>query len=153
MTIRYKVTLTQDERTYLDGLTKRGKIRAQKFNHARALLLCDVASGLDVRTVKEIANTVGVSCRTIEHLKKRFVEEGLESALERKVPSKPPRDILFDGAFEARLLALACSEAPDGRCRWTVRLLADKAVEMNFTDSISKSSVQNILKKTKFSLT
>ena len=105
------------------------------------------------QTVKEIASTVGVSSRTIEHLKKRFVEEGLESALERKVASKPPREIRFDGAFEARLLALACSEAPEGRCRWTVRLLADKAVELNYTDSISKSSVHSVLKKMKFSLT
>ena len=104
------------------------------------------------QTVKEIASTVGVSSRTIEHLKKRFVEEGLESALERKVASKP-REIRFDGAFEARLLALACSEAPEGRCRWTVRLLADKAVELNYTDSISKSSVHSVLKKMKFSLT
>jgi transposase len=103
-------------------------------------------------TVKSVADAVGVSCRTIEHLKQRFVEEGMESALSRKPASKPPREIRFDGAFEARLLSLACSSAPDGYSRWTMQLLADKAVELHLTESISKSSVCNILKKTKSSL-
>lgn len=153
MTIRYHVTLTKDERVLLESYTSKGKISVNKYRHALALLLCDISNNNAPKTVKEIASTVGVSSRTIEHLKKRFVEEGLESALERKVASRPPREIRFDGAFEARLLALACSEAPGGRCRWTVRLLADKAVELNYTDSISKSSVHSVLKKMKFSLT
>ena len=153
MTIRYHVTLTKEERSLLEALTSKGKISVAKYKHALALLLCDIASGTTAMTVSEIASTVGESSRTIERLKKRFVEEGLESALERKVASKPPREIRFDGAFEARLLALACSEAPEGYCRWTVRLLADKAVELNYTDSISKSSVHSVLKKMKFSLT
>ncbi len=148
MTIRYHVTLTKEERSLLEAYTSKGKISVTKYKHALALLLCDISSGTTAKTVSEIASTVGESS-----LKKRFVEEGLESALERKVASKPPREIRFDGAFEARLLALACSEAPEGYCRWTVRLLADRAVELNYTDSISKSSVHSVLKKMKFSLT
>jgi transposase len=96
---------------------------------------------------------MGVTPRTIEHLKQRFVEEGLTAALERKRPEKPPREVTFDGAFEARLIALACSEAPDGRRRWTVRLLAEKAVEFNLAKSVSHMTVQRILKKTNLSLT
>ena len=153
MTIRYHVTLTIDEVILLEAYTSMSKIRVNKYKYALALLLCDISNNNATKSVKEIASTVGVSSRTIEHPKKRFVEDGLEYALERKVASRPPREIRFDGAFEARLLALACSEAPEGRCRWTVRLLADKAVELNYTESISKSSVHSVLKKMKFSLT
>jgi transposase len=98
---------------------------------------------------------LGVTSRTIEHLKKRFVEDGLEAALERKPREKPPREIIFDGAFEARHLrsALACLDAQDGRRRWTVRLLADKAVEFSFAASVSHMTVQRVLKKTNLSLT
>ncbi|MBI4311134.1 MAG: helix-turn-helix domain-containing protein, partial [Chloroflexi bacterium] len=91
--------------------------------------------------------------RTIEHVKKRFVEEGLSAALERRRPEKPPRGVTFDGAFEARLITLACSEAPEGRGRWTVRLLAERAVELKLASRVSHMTVQRILKKTSFSLT
>lgn len=153
MSVRYRVTLTQEERNYLEPLTKLGKHSSQKYAHARVLLLCDTSDNRIIPTVQSVADTVGVSSRTVEHIKQRFVEEGVESALTRKPASKPPREIKFDGAFEARLIALACTDAPDGRCRWTVRLLADKAVELKITESISKSSVGSILKKTNLSLT
>jgi hypothetical protein len=94
-----------------------------------------------------------VTSRTIEHLKNRFVEDGLEAALERKSREKPPREVTFDGAFEARLIALACSDTPEGRRRWTVRLLADKAVELRFAESVSHMTVQRVLKKMNLSLT
>jgi hypothetical protein len=94
-----------------------------------------------------------VTSRSLEHLKKRFVEDGLEAAIERKPREEPPRAVIFDGAFEARLIALACSDAPEGRRRWTVRLLADKAVELRFAGSVSHMTVQRILKKTSLSLT
>jgi transposase len=100
-----------------------------------------------------VASALGVSTRSIEHLKKRFVEKGLEAALSRKKREKPPREVKFDGAFEARLIALACSKVPDGYPRWTVRLLAEKAVELKFAESVSHMSVQRVLKKTNFSLT
>jgi hypothetical protein len=96
---------------------------------------------------------LGMTARTIEHLKKRFVEEGLTAALERRQPEKPPRPVIFDGGFEARLVAMACSEAPEGRRRWTVRLLAEKAVELSLAPSVSHMTVQRILKKTNLNLT
>ena len=150
---RYRITLTEQERKDLEALTRSGKTGAKKFIHARALLLCDAGPDGPAWTVADAAEALGVTSRTIEHLKKRFVEEGIGAALERKPREKPPRDIIFDGAFEARLIALACSEAPDGFDRWTVRLLADKAVELKFASSVSHMTVQRVLKKTNLSLT
>jgi len=150
---RYRVTLSKQEREELESLTKKKKIAARKFVYARALLLCDTASEEPAWTVEKIAEALGITARTIEHLKKRFVEEGYEAALERKQRELPPKDVRFDGNFEAHLIALACSDAPDGRSRWTVRLLADKAVELKLTPEISHMSVQRILKKTNLSLT
>jgi hypothetical protein len=102
--------------------------------------------------VAATAEALGVSSRAIEHLKKRFVEKGFEAALERKRREKPPREVTFDGTFEARLIALACSDAPEGYLRWTVRLLADKVVELNIASSVSHMTVQRILKKTNLNL-
>jgi transposase len=115
-------------------------------------LLCDAGDNGPSWKVEDVAKALGITSRTIEHLKKRFVEDGLGAALERKQRNKPPRDIKFDGAFEARLIAIACSDAPEGRTRWTVRLLADKAVELNIAESVSTMTVQRILKKTNLSL-
>ena len=153
MAPRYRVTLTQEEREELVSLTRRGKTHARRFIRARALLLCDAGEEGPAWSVADVAVALGVSVRSIEHLKKRFVEEGLEVDLSRKTRDKPPRDVKFDGAFEAKLIALACSEAPEGYRRWTVRLLADKAVELKFAESVSHMSVQRVLKKTNFSLT
>ena len=152
MSPRYRVTLTPEERNELETLTKCGKTPAKRFVQARALLLCDAGDIGPAWKVEEVAEALGITSRTIEHLKQRFVENGLEAALERKVRDKPPRDVKFDGAFEARLIALACTEAPEGRTRWTVRLLADKAVELNFAESVSPMTVQRTLKKTNLSL-
>lgn len=152
MSPRYRVTLTADERSELEALTRREKTPARKFIHARALLLCDAGPDGPSWKVSDTANALGVTSRSIEHLKQRFVEEGLEAALVRKPSDKPPRDVKFDGAFEARLIALACSEAPDGRCRWTVRLLADKVVELKYAESASHMTVQRVLKKTNLNL-
>jgi transposase len=153
MSPRYRITLTKLERKDLEALTRNGKTGAKKFIHARALLLCDAGPDGPAWTVATAAEALGVTSRTIEHLKKRFVEEGLEAALVRKTRGKPPRDVIFDGAFEARLIALACSDAPEGYQRWTVRLLADKAVELNFASSVSHMTVQRVLKKMNLSLT
>jgi len=149
----YRVTLTPEERRELETMTKTAKTDARRFVYARSLLLCDKGPLGPGWNVAETANAMGVTPRTIEHLKKRFVEEGLAAALERRQPEKPPRDVLFDGAFEARLIALACSETPTGRQRWTVRLLAEKAVELNLASSVSHMTVQRLLKKTNLSLT
>lgn len=153
MTPRYRVTLTEQERKDLEKLTRDGKTGAKKFIHARALLLCDANADGEPWKVADVAEALGVTPRTIEHLKRRFVEEGLAAALDRKPRVKPPRDIVFDGAFEARIIALACSDAPEGRQRWTVRLLADKAVELAFAPTVSHMTVQRVLKKTNLSLT
>jgi len=153
MSPRYRVTLTKEERKELESMTRRGKTHARRFIHARALLLCDAGADGPAWNVSDVATALGVTSRAIEHLKKRFVEDGLEAALERKPREKPPREVTFDGAFEARLIALACSDAPDGRRRWTVRLLADKAVELSFAESVSHMTVQRVLKKTNLSLT
>ena len=153
MSPRYRVTLTEQERNELEALTKKGKTHARRFIHARALLLCDAGEFGSPWSVADTAEALGVSSRTIEHLKKRFVEEGLEEALERKPRENPPREVRLDGEFEARLIAMACSDAPEGHARWTVRLLADKALELNFTESVSHMSVHRILKKTNLSLT
>lgn len=153
MAPRYRVTLTQDERSDLESLTKKGKTHARKFMRARALLLCDAGPGGPAWKVADVAKALGVTTRTIENLKKRFVEDGLDVAIERKKREKPPREVVFDGAFEARLLALACSEPPEGYQRWTVRLLADKVVELNIAPSVSPMTIQRALKKMNLSLT
>jgi transposase len=127
-------------------MTRSGKIPAKKFLHARVLLLCDAGEHGDPWKVADVAAALGITARTIEHLKQRFVEEGLESALVRK-PRTKPRKVTFDGAFDARITALACSAPPQGRTRWTLRLLADKAVELKIADSISAMTVQRSLKK------
>ena len=153
MSPRYRVTLTEEERKELDAMTRRGKTHARRFIHARALLLCDAGADGPAWNVADVATALGVTSRAIEHLKKRFVEDGFEAALDRKPREKPSREVVFDGAFEARLITLACSDAPEGRRRWTVRLLADKAVELRFAESVSHMTVQRVLKKTNLSLT
>ncbi len=151
---RYRITLTAAERTQLESLTRSSKTNAPKFVHARALLLCDTGPDGSAQPwkVADVAAALGVSTRTIEHIKERFVEEGLESALGRKASLKP-RDLTFDGKFEARLTALACSPAPEGRARWTVRLLADKIVELEIAPTVSTMTIQRTLKKTNCVLT
>ena len=152
MAPRYKVTLTEEERCTLEALTRSGKTGASKFIHARALLLCDAGPHGQPWKVADVAEALGVTPRTLEHLKERFVEAGIEAALVRKPRAKPPK-LKFDGAFDARLTALACSPAPGGRARWTVRLLAEKVVELKIAPEVSVMSVQRALKKTNSSLT
>jgi len=150
----YKITLTREERDELDGVTRRGREAARKVLYARALLLLDEGEyGSDRWKVDAVSTAVGMSDRTLEHLKKRFVSHGLDAALERRKPCIPSRRLVFDGEFEARLTQLACSAAPDGRSRWTVRLLRDKLVELKIVPSVSAMTVCNTLKKTNLSLT
>ena len=152
MAPRYKVTLTKEEREELETMTRSGKIPAKKFSHARILLLCDAGEHGDPWTVAKVAEAMGVTTRTVEHLKRRFVEEGLDSALTRKTSTKP-RGVNFDGAFDARITQLACSQPPAGHARWTVRLLAEKAVELRIVEAVSSMTVQRSLKKTSCVLT
>ena len=153
MAPRYRVTLTQEERRELDAISSKGKRSARTVLYARALLLLDAGEDGPRWIVAKVAEALGVTPRSLEHLKKRFVEEGLAVALERKIRVKPPREIQFGGEFEAQLLALACSIAPEGRKRWTVRLLAEKLVELAIVPSVSPMTVCNILKKMNLNLT
>jgi hypothetical protein len=147
MVNRYKVTLAQTEREYLAEITRKRKSTARKFIHARVLLLCDAGEFGDPWKVADVAGALGMTSRSIEHIKERFVEEGPEAALERR-KAKKTRGVVFDGAFDARLTKLACSPAPAGRARWTLRLLADKVVELKMAESVSTMTVQRSLKKT-----
>jgi len=148
MVQRYRVNLTEEEKIFLDGLTKRGTQSARITILARALLLCDAGW-----TSRKISDALGITCRTIERFKKRFLEEGLEASVNRKIRETPPREVIFDNEFEARLIALASSEAPKGYDRWTVRLLAEKAVELQIAARVSHMSIHRILKKANVSLT
>ena len=148
---KYKVTLTTEERKHLRELIAAGKAAAQKLTHARILLKADAADGGPAWTDERIAEAVEVSLATVERLRQRFVEEGFEAALGRKQPARPSRERKLDGRAEARLLALACSAPPDGRKGWTMRLLADKLVELEVVDAISDETVRRALKKTRSS--
>lgn len=153
MAKRYRVQLSESERTELEQLTRRNKTGAKKFIHARTLLLCDCGPSGPAWSNARVAEALGVTSRTVENTKRRLIEGDMIAALDRKERETPPRESIFDGEKEARLIALACSEPPEGRKRWTVRLLAEHLVLLDVFDSISKSSVQNALKKTNFSLT
>lgn len=153
MATRYRITLTEEERKQLRDFTRSSKTNAPKFIHARALLLCDVGPFAEESwKVADVASALGVSARAIEHLKQRFVEEGLDAALTRK-PSSKSREITFDGGFDARLTTLACSPVPEGYARWTVRLLAEKVVELKIAPSVSTMTILRALKKTNCVLT
>lgn len=153
MAPRYKVTLTKEERKDLEAISTKGKRAARTVLYARALLLLDSGTLGPNWLVANVAEALGTTARSLEKLKKRFVEKGLPEAIERKQRETPPREIKFDGAFEAKLIALACSDPPDGRKRWTVRLLAEKLVELKIVPSVSPMTVCNTLKKMNLSLT
>lgn len=153
MAPRYRVTLTLDERQELEHISTKGKKAARTILYARALLLLDAGEDGSRWQVSKVAEALGTSTRSLEHLKKRFVEEGLSSAIERKKRVKPPREKQFGGEFEAHLLALACSDPPEGRQRWTIRLLAEKMVELQIVERVSSMTVCNTLKKMNLSLT
>ena len=121
--------------------------------HAEILLLADQAPGGPAWVDERISQAVGVTIRTVENVRQRLVEQGLEAALERKKRETPPVAPKLTGDKEARIIALACSSAPNGRARWTLSLLAEKLVELKVFDSISTTSVATVLKKMNFSLT
>ena len=143
----YRVTLTQAERQELQQKISQGKEAARKLAHARMLLQADESQRGPRRTDEQIAQALDTTTRTVERVRERFVEEGLEAAL---TPARSKRIYRrkLDGKQEAKLIALACSKPPAGKGRWTLRLLADQAVEMKITDSLSHETVRQTLKKT-----
>jgi hypothetical protein len=145
---KYQVTLTSEERNSLQELIAAGKAAAKKLIHARILLKADAAPGAPAWTDARIADALEVHPNTVERLRERFVEQGLDAALGRKKPDRPSRARTLDGQAEARLIAVACSEPPLGRARWTLRLLADKLVELEIVDTVSTETVRRTLKKT-----
>jgi transposase len=147
MAKRYRVTLTQPERQELQQLISRGKADARKLAHARILLQADEAEGGPRRTDEQVASALDASTRTVERVRERFVEWGLDAALLPR-PSKRVYARKLDGRQEAKLVALACSKPPAGKARWTLRLLADEMVELDVVESVSHETVRQTLKKT-----
>lgn len=142
---KYIVRLTSEEREQLQGIVSKGRAPAYKIKHANILLKADAqTTGWSDET---IAQAFGCHRGTVEGIRKRLVLQGLESALERKKRDRPPREKILDGAKEARLIALSCSQPPEGRSRWTLELLADKLVELKVVESISDQTVRRALKK------
>jgi transposase len=147
----YIVTLMPEERRMLQEMLSRGKAAARKLMHARILLKADVAAGGPGWNDEAIVEALEVGRATVERVRKEFVEEGLEAALERRKPRRQYRRKL-DGDGEAHLVALACQKPPEGRSRWTLRLLADRMVQLEYVDEISYQTVRRTLKKTNSSL-
>jgi len=145
---RYKVTLTVEERNSLQDLIAAKKTAAKKVIHARILLKADAGPEGPAWTDARIAEALEVDVSTVERLRQRFVEQGLDAALDRKKQDRPSRQRTLDGKAEARLIAVACSQPPQGRARWTLRLLADKLVELEVVDTVSTETIRRTLKKT-----
>jgi transposase len=144
---KYVVVLCPEQRQLLERMTRSGRHAARALAHARVLLMADQGEAGDGDADEAIAEAVGVSAGTVARIRKRFVTAGPEDALHRRRPAGRQYRKL-DGAQEARLVALACSEPPEGRGRWTLRLLADKLVELEVVDSIDPTTVHRTLKKT-----
>lgn len=140
---RYIVNLTDDERATLTDIVRRKRVLAQKRQRAHMLLFAD-----EGWTDQQIADKLDVGVRTVERVRQRCCERGLMATLERKPQENPSRPRTLDGAAEARLFSLACSEPPDGRVRWTLTLLADKLVELDVVESVSRTTIHRALKKT-----
>jgi transposase len=152
MPVKYRVTLTDEERADLQGLVSSGRGAARTLTHARILLKADAAEGGPAWSDEAIAEALDVSLSTIHRTRQRFVEESCEAALHRRPPIKTT-PCKLDGHQEAHLIALACSAPPEGRRRWSLRLLADKLVEFGHVESASHELVRRTLKKTNSSRT
>ena len=148
---KYIVTLTEGERRMLQTMLSRGKAAARKLMHARILLKADASSGGPGWSDDAIADGLEVGRATVERVRKQFVEEDLEAALERRMPRRQYRRTL-DGDGEAHLVALVCQKPPEGRTRWTLRLLADRMVQLEYVEQVSYQTVRRTLKKTNLSL-
>jgi transposase len=144
---RYILNLTEDERAGLEDVVGSAKKWPEKARRARILLLAD-----EGMTDEEICEEAEAGLRTVERVRKRAAEEGIKAALERKSQQRPSRERTLDGRAEAQLVRLACGPAPEGRCRWTLSLLAGKLVELEIVDSVSVTTVCRTLKKTRSSL-
>lgn len=150
---KYRVTLTAAERDELERLLARGKADVRKLKHAQVLLKADQAAGGPAWTDERIVAALDVGAATVQRLRQRFVEEGLQAALSPYRVGKRLYQRKLDGEQEAKLIALACSTPPDERGRWTLRLLAGRMVELKYVDAVSHETVRQALKKTRSSRT
>jgi transposase len=148
MNKKYVVRLEPREREELQRLVSTGKGAARKLTHARILLQADVSKQGPGWTDQQIAEALGVTTRSIEHVRQRCVEQGLEAALERKQREFPATPRILDGQKEAKLVAICCSKPPGGFARWTLKLLADRLVELEIVESVSRDTVRRTLQKT-----
>jgi transposase len=148
---KYRVTLTEAEREELGQLINKGKAAARKLLHARILLKADESEGHEAWTDEGIRAALDVSVSTIERVRERFVEEGLQAAIERKTAKREYKRKL-DGEQEAHLVALVCSQPPEEQGHWTLKLLAQKMVELAYVDSIAPETIRQTLKKMNSSL-
>jgi hypothetical protein len=144
---KYKVTLQKEERVRLEAIAQKGSHKSQKVLNALVLLNCDEGQSQD-HPIKneEIASVLRISMRKIDRVKKRFIEEGFETALTGRKQERV-YERKADGDFEAHVIALSCTAPPEGCARWTLRLLADRAVELRYIDSISYETIRRVLKK------
>lgn len=146
---KYVVTLTSEERQQLTQMIRSGKASALVLARARILLKADQAKGSPAWKDEAIATALDVGERTVSRVRQRFVERGVEAALERKKQDRPSVPRKLDGRAEARLIAVACSAPPQGRTAWTLKLLAGKLVELEVVDTVSYETVRQVLKKTR----
>lgn len=144
--VRYTIKLSQEEVKELRTIINKGSHTSQTFRGAYILLNCDEGEYSEKVTNEQISKVLKIGMRTIDRVKKKFIEEGFEAVLERR-PSSRVYDLKIDGDVEAKLVKLCCSEPPSGFAKWSLRLLADKMVELQYVDSISYVSVGNVLKK------
>jgi transposase len=144
---KFRVALEIEERAALEELVSKGKAASRKLTHARILLLADAFHG-GGHTDEDIITALGSSPRTVARVRKRFVTEGLEAAIDHKPQPARPDKIKIKGDVEQKLIELACTDPPRGRCHWTLRLLADEMVVLGLADSVSTESVRQALKKT-----
>ena len=145
---KYVVRLTVEERQHLDNLIHTGKRSAQQATKARILLKADISDAGEGWSDSQIVEALDTSLATVCRTRQQFVEEGLEAVLTRKQRATSSRPCIFDGEKEAKLIALACSEPPPGRVRWTLRLLEEKVVELHIVDRASDNTIGRTLKKT-----
>lgn len=144
---KYKVTLTDEERIELRQMISAGRAAARKLMHARILLKADASVDRPNWKDEQISQSLEVGTATVERVRKQFVEQGLEAALERRKPDREYERRL-DGVGEAHLIAMACGQAPAGREHWTMQLLAEGMVGLGFVESVSRETVRRTLKKT-----
>ena len=148
---KYKVTLTTDERQQLEELIGKGKAAARKLTHARILLLGDESEYRGVKTDAEIAEVLHAGSVTVRRVRKRFVTEGYQEAVCPRPRPRRPDKIKIQEDIEQQLIELACSDPPEGRCCWTLQLLADQLVFLTRLDSVSRETIRQVLKKMTFS--